>query len=457
MKRNKVHNKNQLEFFPSTSYTTDPKSIKGSISKQSEAKINPDQRRINHMPKFKPYHEFQPPLVGLCEESFLDYINTVIPKEHLCRLVKEVVSTLDTASIECKYSHLGQNSYHPKLMLNLLFYGYATGTRGSRKLEEKCQSDHNYIFLMQCYTPDHRTISDFRKNNLEELEKYFVEMVRIFNTLGFTQVGKIYIDGTKVKGNASAKRTKDKKGFEKWLQTIEEEISKLMKEAASIDAEEDERCKGREADEELKKKLSNKNYLKEKIKEALKQMEEENISKLNLTDQEANHMKAGGSKDIRPGYNCQASVSEEGVIVAAETTTDPNDCNQLEPIIEKSKSNTQEPVEEVTADSGYGNYANYEYLEEQKIEGYVPDRYFHQYKSGEYEKESQRYHYTNFKYDKSIESYICPEGKRLKYWKTRLNKSSTRQWNHKVYKGTECGNCTKRSLCTKSKPKFLKT
>ena len=221
MKRNKVHNKNQLEFFPSTSYTTDPKSIKGSISKQSEAKINPDQRRINHMPKFKPYHEFQPPLVGLCEESFLDYINTVIPKEHLCRLVKEVVSTLDTASIECKYSHLGQNSYHPKLMLNLLFYGYATGTRGSRKLEEKCQSDHNYIFLMQCYTPDHRTISDFRKNNLEELEKYFVEMVRIFNTLGFTQVGKIYIDGTKVKGNASAKRTKDKKGFEKWLQTIE--------------------------------------------------------------------------------------------------------------------------------------------------------------------------------------------------------------------------------------------
>ena len=82
---------------------------------------------------------------------------------------------------------------------------------------------------------------------------------------------------------------------------IEEEISKLMKEAASIDAEEDERCKGREADEELKKKLSNKNYLKEKIKEALKQMEEENISKLNLTDQEANHMKAGGSKDIRPG------------------------------------------------------------------------------------------------------------------------------------------------------------
>ena len=228
-----------------------------------------------------------------------------------------------------------------------------------------------------------------------------------------------------------------------------------MQEATAIDEEEDEKYKSQEAEEQLKKKLSNRNYLKVKIKEALKVMEEENISKLNLTDKEAHHMKAGGSKDIRPGYNCQASVSEDEVIVAAEATTDPNDCNQLEPIIEKSKFTTQEPVEEVTADSGYGNYCNYEYLEVQKIEGYVPDRYFHQYKSVEYEKESQRYHYSNFNHDKSMDSYICPEGKRLKYWKTRTNKSKTRQWNHKVYKGTECGNCTKRILCTKSKEREL--
>ena len=93
-------------------------------------------------------------------------------------------------------------------MLNLLFYGYATGRRSSRKLEEACKDTHNYIFLMQCYTPDHRTISDFRKDNLKEIENYFVEIVRIFKNLGFTNVGKIFIDGTKVKGSASAKRTK---------------------------------------------------------------------------------------------------------------------------------------------------------------------------------------------------------------------------------------------------------
>ena len=85
-----------------------------------------------------------------------------------------------------------------------------------------------------------------------------MDIVRIFSKLGYSHVGKIYIDGTKLKGNASAKRTKDRAGFEKWLSEIEE---------------------------------------------ALKIMKEEERKKINLTDRDANHMKTGGSKDIRPGYN----------------------------------------------------------------------------------------------------------------------------------------------------------
>ena len=142
-------------------------------------------------------------------------METALPKDHLCRLVKEVVFSLDTEPIETKYSFLGQHTYHPKVLLSLLLYGYATGVRSSRKLAQRCISDHTYIYFMQSYTPDHRTISDFRKNNLKEIEKYFVDIVRIFSKLGYTNIGKIYIDGTKLKGNASAKRTKDRAGFEK--------------------------------------------------------------------------------------------------------------------------------------------------------------------------------------------------------------------------------------------------
>ncbi len=407
------------------------------------------------MPKFKQFHKFQKPLVGLCNESFLDYAETVIPEEHLCRFVKQVVLSLDTESIEAKYSFLGQNSYHPKLLLCLLFYGYATGIRSSRKLAERCMGDHFFIYLMQSYTPDYRTISDFRKDNLKEIERYFIEIVRIFKSLGFSRVGKVYIDGTKIKASASAKRTKDQAGFEKWLNFIEEEIAQLLKEAEAVDIKEDESAKAGEEQELLMKKLAKNNYLKEKIKEALKTMRAENLKKINLTDSDATYMKEGGSKDIRPSYNCQAVVTEEGIITAAETVKDPNDMNQLEPMIENTENNTKIAVDEVAADSGYGSYSAYEYLEGKKIDGYVPDLYFSKYKSGEYDKEENRYHYTNFTFDSLANSYICPEGKTLKFWKTRKNKTKSREWNHNVYKGTDCSNCSKRSLCTKSEAREL--
>lgn len=280
--------------------------------------------RINHMVKFKPFHEFQKPLIGFTPESFLDYAETVIPKDHLCRLVKEVVFSLDTEALEAKYSFLGQRTYHPKLLLSVLFYGYATGVRSSRKTEE-----------------------------------------------------------------------------------------------------------------------------------ALSEMEEDEKEKINLTGRDANYMKSWGSKDIRPGYNCQAAVTESGIIVAGEAVTEANDRNQLKPVIEQTESNTQEKVKEVAADCGYGSYTNYEYPEQREIDGYVPDSNFQQYKSGEYEKEEHRYHYSNFKYDAASDSYVCPEGKRLIYWKTRTNETDSRKWNHKVYKGTECGACEKRSLCTKAKAREL--
>ncbi|KKL81210.1 hypothetical protein LCGC14_1997040 [marine sediment metagenome] len=450
MKHSTLKKFKQLSLFPD--------SIELPISPSIPLTVLPENNqseRVNHMIKFKPFHEFQKSLINLTPESYLDYIGGLIPHDHLCRMVKEVVFSLDTEPIEAKYSFLGQNSYHPKLLLSVLFYGYATGVRSSRKIAAKCISDHMYIYLMQCYGPDYRTISDFRKNNIKEIAKYFVDIIRILNELGCSRVGKIHIDGTKLKGSASAKRSKDKKGYEKWLTEIKEEIDKIIKEAEAIDKQEDESCETAGQQEELKQKLTDRQYLKSKIEKALKTLKEEDRKKINLTDNDANHMKAGGSKDVRPSYNCQAAVTDDGIIVAAEAVTEANDRNQLEPMIEQTETNTKETVEEVAADSGYGSYANYEYLEEKGIDGYVPDDHFRQYKNGEYEKEENRYHYSNFKYDESTDSYICPEGKPVIYWKTRKNKTNKRQWNHKVYQGRECRECTKRSLCTKSKVREL--
>lgn len=407
------------------------------------------------MRKFKVYKDKEQWLFGLTPEAFLDYIEGVIPKDHLCRLVKEVVMRLDTRAIEDKYSHLGQHTYHPKLMLAVLFFGYAIGVRSSRKLAEKCKSDHFFIYLMQCNQPDFRTVSDFRKNHAAEIGAHFIEVVRIIRELGITKIGKIYIDGSKIKANAAAKRSKDQAEYERWKLRLTEEVSKILKEAETIDNEEDQRCQSDEDQEIMKRKLSDKERLRQEIEAAIRTIQEQDKEKINLTDHDAHHMKSGGSKDIRPGYNCQAAVTEDGIIVAAEAVGEPNDRHQLVPMIEQTELNTGKEVSEAVADSGYGSYANYEYLEEKKINGYVPDNYFQPFKNGDYGIEKNRYHYTNFKYDVDSNSYICPEGKRLKYWKTRRYKTHQREWNHHVYKGIECGSCTHRLSCTKSSAREL--
>ncbi len=101
--------------------------------------------------KFKPFRESVKPMIELSIESRLAELEKRIPENHLCRMVKEVVFSLDTSPIESCYSFEGQRSYHPRLMLSLFFYGYATGVRSSRKLENKCISDDYYKFLMHYY------------------------------------------------------------------------------------------------------------------------------------------------------------------------------------------------------------------------------------------------------------------------------------------------------------------
>ena len=129
-----------------------------------------------NMQKFKPVNNQQYFLLPPSVEDF-------IKEDHLARLVAEVVDNLNTASIEKQYSLLGQKSYHPKLLLKLLFYGYAIGIRSGRKIAAACESDVAFMYLACMYKPDFRTINDFRKNNVKVVEQLFVEVVKLCGTM----------------------------------------------------------------------------------------------------------------------------------------------------------------------------------------------------------------------------------------------------------------------------------
>jgi transposase len=389
------------------------------------------------MAKFKAYRKGQ---LCLLPPSLDDYV----PQGHLARLVYEVVEGLDTSAIENRYSELGQNTYHPKILLKLLFYGYATGVRSGRRIAARCETDTAYMYLSELYQPDFRTINDFRKNHLAVIEGYFVEIVRMCRGLGMVKVGEVMIDGSKMKANAASKRSKDKTTYEAWLEDVEKQIKDMLREAGQEDEREDE-LYGDERGDELPEDIRTKESLKEKIKEVLGRFKEEK-QKINLTDPDSRFMKLrqGG---IASSYNCQVAAVEGQVIVAADVVAEENDRQQLAPMVEETERVMGEKVEEIIADAGYSSYENYEYLSQRSKEGYIPDQYFEKVKRGEYRSPEQRYHKDNFKYDSERDVYLCPEGKELRFYKERNRDKGVRR-KQRVYRGRLCSGCPVLGQCT---------
>ena len=103
-------------------------------------------------------------------------IGDYIPKDHLSHVVDETVEMIDLESYYQKISSVGNPSYHPALMIKIWFYGYATKTYSSRKIEEKLHTDVAFIYLAGMQAPDFKTISEFRRHHLKELKSSFVDI-----------------------------------------------------------------------------------------------------------------------------------------------------------------------------------------------------------------------------------------------------------------------------------------
>jgi transposase len=321
------------------------------------------------MGKFKLDKRSQGNLLGYYAEDFL-------PEGHLAYVVDEIVKHLDTQEIEDKYSDIGQNSYHPKIMIKIIFYGYTIGIFSSRKLANACEQDVAFIYLASSNKPDFRTISDFRKDNLEGLNEYFVEVLKYCELIGLRTAEKIGIDGSKSRANASSRRSKDIEGYERWERNIREQIKKLQSKGIEKDEIED-RIYQEVEEEKVPKQIRKKEALLEKIAEAKKELKEmekvrrkgkkEKAVKLNLTDKDAKFMKERMGV-TRANYNAQIALSEDQIIVAAEVVKDAGDRKQLGPMIEQAEKSTGKRIEEVYADAGFSSYENYKYIDNKSIE-----------------------------------------------------------------------------------------
>ncbi len=385
------------------------------------------------MQKFKPVITDQ---LFLLPPSIEDFV----PQGHLARVVNDVVETIDVSAIEKKYSLLGQKSYHPHLMLKLLFYGYCTGVRSGRKIAMACQQDTAFMFLACMYKPDFRTINDFRKDNLVFIHHCFSHIVQICKELGMAKAGTLILDGTKLRANASANQSKNRGQYEEWLEHVENDITDMLNEAARNDEAED-KLYGSNRGDELPKELHSKQKLKEKIKAALEQIKDDK-QRINLTDNDAKYIM--GKTGIDTNYNCQAAITEDGIIVGAYTSNNPSDRSETIRSIEIAESTSKETYPNIIADSGYASYNHFETLQNSGRNIYMPDQAMLTDKE---EEQKNPYHRNHFIYDQEMNTFTCPELKTLTYHKKSSHKKENTTSD--VYRCNDCPACDKQPLCTK--------
>jgi transposase len=395
------------------------------------------------------YHLLQQGEVSMAQrpydtvQNMLFVPHQALPEDHLCFVFDEIVDELDFSFFPDKRSTPGEPQYDPRLMTKILLYGYSSGVFSSRKLMMACREHLPFMYLTRGQTPDFRTISDFRKNNLDFLSGAYVRVVRIAQRMGLVKLGVAAIDSMKVRANAAHKKMLS----EERLLELRESVREEMRKAVALDESEDAKLGSAKTGQELPRHLRSQALRLKQIERALKSLEETGYQKASLTDPESSQMRNHGQ--VRPHYSCQITADAESrIIVAADVSRSPTDYAELEAQLDQAQSNTGHKPEKVVADNGYYTVENLAALEQRGVEAYIPSgpqaRDAKLRAQGK-EVPERPFEKSKFQYDEQRDVYICPLGKVL----TRRGKGDAA--GRVTYRGSECKDCPRKPECARKR------
>jgi transposase len=354
----------------------------------------------------KSYRPYYPDAELLLPPSLREWM----PEDHLAYFVSDVVDQLDLSAMDRVYGDekRGQPPYDPRMMTKLLVYAYCVGVFSSRRIERRLVEDIAFRVLAADNQPNFRTISEFRKIHLQTLEGMFEQVLKIALEAGALKVGRVALDGTKIKANASKHKAMSYDRMKEKERDLRAEVREMMAQAEAADAEEDKRYGDRRGDE-LPAELARRETRLKAIREAKraleararekaaaeggdpKQARPKDKDQYNFTDPESRIMK--GPDGFIQGYNAQAAVEPTLQLIVGQTVTAaPNDKEQLEPMIQTIEEQSGQRPEEILADSGYCSEKNLDALEsagnpERRIEGFIATE---RQKHGEYKEPCPR-------------------------------------------------------------------
>lgn len=383
-------------------------------------------------------------------------LEELVPADHPARYVAAFVDALDRAAwgelgVAADGAARGAPAYHPRVVLGVWLYGFMSGTRSTRKLEQACRDQVPYLWLTGWQRPDHHTLWRFYHEHRTAMRRLLKRTVRTAVEAGLVDLAVQAVDGTRVAGSAARERTLAPAELEGLLERTAIAIDDLEAQNAGEDDPPPAR---------LPQELQQLEALRDRVQAALERVgAADGPSRVNVTDPDATLQKARGGGFL-VGYNAQAMVAglrpqhpddpeEPGglLITAAEVTTDRDDHGQLLPLIDQAAATTETPLEQVLADGGYHSAANLVACAAQEPPASVlmPDP--------QAPRPSQPYHKDHFVYDPTTDTYTCPQGQTLTFH-GHVSRGPSRPPDRK-YRASKaaCDACPVRAPCTPSTTK----
>jgi transposase len=411
-------------------------------------------------------------------------LDELISANHLVRVVNQVVDEMDITPLIEQYQGGGTSSYHPRMLLKVLLYGYSVKVYTGRKIARALCQDINFMWLSGMSRPDFRTINGFRSSRAKEvIEDLFKELLLFLMREQYIRMENYFCDGSTFVADGNKHKMVWKKNALRYKEAAEKRCGQLFKEIDELNRQEDKQYGANDLEEKgeqsaitseaISQQVKSLNQTiitavgkqqKRKAESLIKKLEKEsdkinkydrqiktadNRSGFNKTDEDATAMLMKNKVEVLPAYNVLGGC-EGQFITGVSVHQNTNDATCFAVHLEQVGEQQPKQVEKIIADSIFGTEQNYELLERKNIGNLMKYPQYH----GEKKKKNKENPFIreNFAYDNQSDTYTCPNNQQLilKSTSKQTHKKTGYESTIKIYQCTNCSNCPFYEQCCKS-------
>lgn len=423
------------------------------------------------MANFKKYSYSQSAMV------VIDFEEQLQPGTFEFTLHKLIDNHIDLSVFYEKYNNDagGRTAYDPAILLKIILFAYSRGITSSRDIQWQCE--HNIIFkALSCDSVPHFTsIANFVSSYPDAIESVFEQVLLVCDQQGLLGKELFAIDGCKMPSNAAKEHSGTLDELSHKRERIRKKIHTCLKEHKKLDgrkpADRDRKQQLARATDTLQKEFERIDQFLKTATPRMGQGKRPKEVKSNITDNESAKMTT--SKGTIQGYNGVAAVDKKHqIIIDAQTFGEGQEHHTLKPILTTIKdrfarTGISDDIYKdgaiVTADTGFSNEDNNQYLRDQQISAYIPDNQFRSRDKafiGQKEKYGKRHQAevkgiksvipsSEFHFNLKTKTCFCPQGNAM-WLSHEIIKTEDKKTFHFQGKLTDCRTCPIKERCMRN-------